>query len=48
MQNQKLAQDLTLIIQFMTNVTMNAQDATIEEKIRRASDEFTKVAIGES
>ena len=32
----------------MSSVSLNPNDHTLESKIKRATDEFTKIAIGES
>ena len=42
--DQTLFKDLNTIFQFVSNVSLNLSDLTLESKIQRATDELTRVA----
>jgi hypothetical protein len=42
-----IVQDIIQIFNFMTTVTMNPQDLTFESKVKRATEELTRVATGD-
>lgn len=43
-----LIKDLNTIFQFVSNISLNMADHSIESKIKRASEEMTKVVLGTS
>ncbi|CDW72526.1 UNKNOWN [Stylonychia lemnae] len=44
LKDQELVQDLNLFFRHMTNISINPQDLTFEARIKRATDELTKIA----